>query len=415
MIKEYYSYNTQESRIQIEDSQIEAVKNKNITKKSVRVFNEDKKICALAASVGNTSDDELEQKAISLLSLDIPYDYELEQNTKGHFNKEILRIKDSQELELFTAKLLEDLKNLSNNFVVSGAVNTITTQKTIKNSLNLDLSVRKTVLDIDCSLKQKGSGNIYDSGVGFSGFDITDEDYKDFLKNADFVANACLSEIVPLETKKYKVLLGGGMLLTKFYSDVNAIEYEEKSSLLAGKLNTRIFNENININECNDYAPFATFIPFDDEGIIRNKELIIVENGVLKNIQYYKLRAKKYGKSTTGNGFREYNSNMYIYSGLFRFLGVNQKISDLISDDLVVIPYISSGGDYLPNGNFSMPIQMAFVFKNGKFIGKAPQITLTGNYLDCFNKDFISLGYNDLWKKIEDETYVYCDLMVNLN
>ncbi|MCL2065525.1 MAG: metallopeptidase TldD-related protein [Candidatus Cloacimonetes bacterium] len=415
MIKEYYNLNTQESRVQIEDSQIEAVKNKNITKKSVRVFDEEKKTCALAASVGNVPDGELEQKAINLLSLDIPYDYELEQNTKGHFNKEILRIKNSQELEKFTAKMLEDLKNISHKFVVSGAVSSVTTQKTLKNSLNLDLSARKTVLNLDCMLKQKGSGNIFDTGVNFAGFDITDEDYQDFLKNADFIASACLSEIVPLETKKYRVLVKSGLLLRKFYSDVKAIAYEEKSSLLAGKLNTSIFKENININECNDYETFTTYIPFDDEGIIRNKELIIVENGILKNIQYDKLRAKKYGKTTTGNGFREYNTNTYISSGPFRFLGVDQKISDLISNDLVVIPYISSGGDYLPNGNFSGPIQMAFVFKNGKFIGKAPQITLTGNYLECFNTDFISLGCNDLWKTIEDETFVYCDMMVNVN
>ena len=415
MIKEYLTANNQETRIQIEDSKIDATKTKNITQKSVRVFDKEKKILSLAAAVGNVSDDELEKKAIDLLALGIPFEYELEKDTKGNFIKEKLSIKDNIELETLTERILNDLKDISKDFVISGVVSTNTAKRTLKNTLHLDLSVQRTLIDCSLSLKQKGSGNIFDAGAGFSGFDITDKKYQDFLKETEFIAKACLSKEVPLENKIYKVLSNSWNLTRKFHSDINGIEYEEKTSLLAGKLNEKVFNENFCINECHDYENLNIFVPFDHEGIVRKEELVIVDKGVLKNVFFDKKQAHKYGKVSTGNGFREYNTNPLISSRGIRFLGVETKVTDLISDSIVIVPFISSGGDFLPNGNFSLPIQLAFVFENGKFIGKAPQITLIGNYLDCFNKDFIALGKNDLLEEMLSETMVLCNMRVNVN
>ncbi|MCL2063428.1 MAG: metallopeptidase TldD-related protein [Candidatus Cloacimonetes bacterium] len=415
MLKEYYTINNNEIRVQIEDSKIDAIKNKNITYKSVRVFDEEKKILSLASAVGNVPDSELEKKATNLLSLNIPFEYELERDTKGNFKKDKLSIKDSQSLEKFTEKVLNDLKDVSQNFVINGAVYTTRYKKSLKNSLGLDLSSEQTYLVCTLMLKQKGSGNIFDTGAAIYGFDITENQYQNFLNDTKFVTNACLSKEVTLESGKYKILCEDNYLLRKFYSDVMGDEYEEKSSLLTGKLNEKIFHESISINECHNYEKFVTFLPFDDEGIVRKEELVVVDKGVLKSIFYDKKKAKKYGKVSTGNGFRSYNSNPGISPRGFRFIGVEKSAKELIADDLVIIPSISSGGDFLPNGNFSLPIQMAFVFKNGEFIGKAPQITLTGNYLDSFNKDFIAIGKNDILPEALNETLILSNMTVNVN
>jgi PmbA protein len=411
MIKEYFKLQTIESAIMIEDSQIKSYKNQNLTEKSVRVFDPDRKMLALAAAKGNVPDTELENKAIDLLSLNMPYDYEHEQNHTAEFTKDILNITD---LAGFTEKVLQDLSDISKNYVLSGKSSISQKFTTLRNNLNLDLSRKVSLLSCYLSMKLKGGGNIMDAGTGISGFEITEEKYNDFLRDSDFIASATMSDEVNLENKQYKVLCGQGTLLNKFRQDINAVAYEEKSSLLADKLGQRIFHESVNINESRINDDTETFIPFDHEGIITTNDQIIVTNGILQTIVYDKKRAKKYGHTATGNGYRSYNTNPGINLCTLLFPGDFPLCSDLIADDIVIVPFISSGGDFLPNGNFSLPVQMAFVFKNGKFIGKAPQITLTGNYLESMNSDFVAIGRNDILKNTLEKNLILTRTMVNV-
>jgi PmbA protein len=413
MIKEYFSYKTVDSTILIEDSQIKSYKNQNITDKSVRVFDEKKMIFAMSAAKGNVPDAELENKAIDLLSLNMPYDFEHERELTATFTKDKLSITD---LEGFTQKILSDLSDVSKHFVLSGRSMIRKSELNLKNNLNLDLHCQKQSIGSSLSMKLKGSGNIMDSQAWIRGFDISDEVYADFLKDTDFLARACLADEVKLENKRYKVLCPDYLLLGKFMDDISGVEYEEKTSLLSGKLSEQIFHESVDIYECRVDDEQASFTPFDHDGIITVRDQALVKNGVLKTIVYDKKRAKKYGKEATGNGYRQYNStrtNIYLVG--LKFKGELSLCSDLISDDVVIIPYISSGGDFLPNGNFSLPTQMAFVFQNGKFIGKAPQITLTGNYLECMNKDFIAIGKNDILKNALPNSLIMTSATINVN
>jgi PmbA protein len=415
MIKEHFSIQNDEISIDVQDSKIHSVKNKNITRKSVRIFDQNKKILALSAGVGNIDDNELENRANELINLNIPYNYELEKDTQGTFNKEKCSIKDYAELETMVNKILDDLKDISKDYVLSGKSNLNRYSITLKNSDNLDLKCKRDSVNIGFSMKLKGSGNILDAFTNISGFDITDEKYANFLKDTDFIAKACQSEIIPLENKEYKVLFQEDMILQKFYSDISGTEYEEGTSLLAGKKNQIIFNENIIIKECYDDEANSIFIPFDHEGIVRTDYLTIVENGLLKTILYDKKKAAKYETISTGNGFRAYNSHPNIGCRGLIFDNVKMTANELIADEFVIIPFINSGGDFLPNGNFTFPTMLAFVFKNGKFIGKAPQISITGNYLDCFNKNFISLAKNDILKEMMNQTLILSNAMVNVN
>jgi PmbA protein len=411
MIKEYFSVRSEETIVKIEDSQIKMVNNKNIVRKSVRVFDEDKKILALAAAVGNIPDAELEEKAKSLLSLNMPYNYELEKDTQGKFVKDKCNVNP----ETLATEALKDLKEYTKDFVFDGNSATYKVTNTLRNSLGLDLSLTRGMLRLGFTIRQKGSGNIMDTGNGFGYFDLTDERYQQFLKNTDFVCKACQSEKVALENKPYKVLMNYSYLLRKFLTDITAIPYEEKSSLLAGKLGTQVFHESVNINDCYDIDDLVVYIPYDHEGIVAKAELPVIENGVLKNILYDKKTAQKYGKTTTGNGFRNYNSNPAVYNKNLVFKNVERLTSELIADEYVIVPYISSGGDFLPNGNYSLPIQMGFVFKNGKFIGKTPQLTITGNYVDSLSKDLIGLSKNDVFKELLEETLVLSEIVVSIN
>jgi len=411
MIREYYSDQRETVSAIIEDGKIKAVKSKNITEKSIRVFDVDNHIFALSAGVGDVSDAELESKAKDLLSLKMPFQYELERDSKADFKKDILTITD---IEAWTQRYLTDLNAICSDFVLSGTASIYTLTNTLRNDLNLQLSMQKSSLSCGLSLKQIGSGNIDDAELSIDGYDITPQKYDDVLKSADLICNAVRSKEVTLVNGRYKILFATYYILQKFYGDIRGNDYEAKSSLLAGRLGEQIFSENISLNECHDNVDYVTFNPYDDEGIIRHTELPIVQNGVLKNIIYDKKIAQKYGKLSTGNGFRSYNTNPGIGNRYLTFPGVTATASSMIGDDTVILPLISSGGDFLPNGNYSLPVQLALVFKNGVFVGKAPQISLTGNYLETLNKDFVGVCKNDVVKEMATPELVYAEATVSV-
>jgi len=411
MIREYFANHEEESTVVIEDGQIKALKSKNITSKSIRVFDEKNHIFALSAGVGDVSYSELEAKALDLLSLQMPFKYDLERDVSAHFVKDILTITD---IEAFTQRFLDDIYQICPDFVLSGNATITKFQNTLRNDLHLDLSRQRNSLGCGIGLKLKGSGSIDDAYTSISGFDISPQKYDNVLKSTELLCNTSRSKEVSLADGTYKILFVPYQLLGKMESDICGEAYETKSSLLAGRLGEQIFHENITLIECHDSDEYETFVPYDHEGIIRKHELPIIENGILKNILYDKKTANKFGKTSTGNGFRHYNANPTAYPRTLIFPQPSVNATSLIADDTVIVPVISSGGDFLPNGNYSLPIQLALVFKNGVFAGKAPQLSITGNYLETLNKDFICICKNDILKELMSANLIFANAIVTV-
>lgn len=81
----------------------------------------------------------------------------------------------------------------------------------------------------------------------------------------------------------------------------SARQVMEKQSFLTDKVGTKLFGENITLlDDC--YHPLQSGQPFDGEGVPRQR-LVLVEKGVVKNLCYDRLTAKKEGKEPTGHGF----------------------------------------------------------------------------------------------------------------
>ncbi len=79
----------------------------------------------------------------------------------------------------------------------------------------------------------------------------------------------------------------------------NGLRYEEGESFVSGKLNQKIFGENITIyDDATD--PRGLIAPFDFEGVPKTKQTL-VEHGIAKSICYDTLLGDKYGKKRTGH------------------------------------------------------------------------------------------------------------------
>lgn len=415
MIKETFVMERNDFTAKIVDGTTKALRTQTIKENGLRLFNPEKKIFALSAAIGDISEDELLEKANAILPLGLEYDYELESQKTGLFIKK-QNIPENLDAVRETSELfIKDLSKISDKIVYNGNVSSSIKKLFLKNSLDLDLSMERYSFSASLMMKLRGSGNILDAFTALETFNLNDKNYQQFLKDTELIVKVCTSDVVPLKNMKYKVLFNSSIILNKFRSDIIGSAYEQKSSLLSGKLYEKIFDERINISEVYDDDELVCFVPFDHEGMVRESQLPIVEKGVLKSIVFDKKQAKKYNKISTGNGFRSYNSNPSTALRSIRLHGDLKLSSELINYDTVVFPIVSSGGDFLPNGNYSFPVQLALVFKNGKLLGKAPQLSLTGNYLDTLNKDFVSLAKADIMPSLVNPVNImaYADITAN--
>lgn len=97
---------------------------------------------------------------------------------------------------------------------------------------------------------------------------------------------------------KYTVVLTPAAVLdlTGFmFWDFSGLAVLDQRSFLNNRIGTKLFGENITIAD-DVYHPLQSHAPFDGEGVSR-RQVILVENGVIKNLVYARATAEKMRKS----------------------------------------------------------------------------------------------------------------------
>jgi len=90
-------------------------------------------------------------------------------------------------------------------------------------------------------------------------------------------------------------------LVGQMFGDFGATSLRDQRSFLTGRLGTKLFGENIHIDD--DVAhPLQAGVPFDGEGVPR-KKLTLVKAGVPLEVAYSRSSAQREGVAPTGHGF----------------------------------------------------------------------------------------------------------------
>lgn len=103
---------------------------------------------------------------------------------------------------------------------------------------------------------------------------------------------------------RYTVILEPAAVLDlvgQMFSDFSGTALEDKRSFLTGRLNEKLFGDNINISD-DVYHPLQAGPAFDGEGVPRRR-LALVENGVPREVAYSRAAARRAGVEPTGHGF----------------------------------------------------------------------------------------------------------------
>ncbi|HWZ44194.1 MAG TPA: TldD/PmbA family protein [Candidatus Saccharimonadales bacterium] len=179
----------------------------------------------------------------------------------------------------------------------------------IINSRGLSAFHRQTSAEVSITMLAPDSS-------GWQKFNSPDVTTVDHLRLAEVAAQKARDSRTPRELSpgKYTVVLEPSAVLDlvgfMFY-DFSGLAILDQRSFLNNRIGTRLFGENISIAD-DVFHPLQSGSPFDGEGVAR-KKIVLVENGVVRNVVHArgtaeKMRRSQYaGKSggiiATGHGF----------------------------------------------------------------------------------------------------------------
>jgi len=216
--------------------------------------------------------------------------------------------------------------------------------------------------------------------------------FHDILKPKDLGANAAELAIKKLNPKKIKSeklnIIFDKRIAKSFLSDlssaISSSSIARGTTFLKDKLNKKIFNEKINIQDKGDIKRANGSRYFDREGV-KIKSLDLVKNGYLNDLLIDTYNGKKIKMQS--NGRSSGSTNLYFLNGSMSF---NELINS--SKRILYINETIGRGSNLITGDYSVGAS-GLMIENGEFSYPVSEITIASNLNDIFNN--ISLA-NDL-------------------
>ena len=414
MIQELLTQSQKELKVEITASEISSFRTKEITKSEARVFADGK--VTSASYVGEIEDSKLYDRCLDQRDAAVPYDYDLPENSK--YSESLIGPGPScaEKLHEFTESALSRLKQANDRFLYSGGSASSIIRESLRNSKAVDLSIEYESVEWWVAFKHKSSANIMDGGFEFR--TLEQPDVAEFIeRNLPFL-DAFENE-VPLSPGPKVVVFNhaeGLSLLAKLSESLRIDKYKDNSALYSGKMGEQLFNEQLDLYDVNFSPQHGIASPFDGEGTLRNQpRLPLIERGVIKNLICDLRYAKKYGAASTGNGSRSFDSGARL---AFNHLSIgrgSESWSQLLGQfDECIFVGMAGGGDFVDNGDFSSPVQLAFLIKDGKVMGRLPQMTVKSSLQEMFGPKLMAIS-KDGFLKSDLNPCVFIEMEVLLN
>lgn len=375
------------SSIKIEENKIIEFKRTNSIMNSFRVLKDG--FLGVHYQEGDIADDIGYARAEENLVLKRPYKFGHETG-KRHRDKTEKELTDKELMELAKEALLY-IHSKYPDFTFKGNVSRNATFMSMTNTSGLDYSNRDQTVNIDISFKHRDSKDITDGwfGIGMRDFDI--QKFYDMADNylSNFTNEVPLPDEIIVQMQYYS-------LLGKLHESLDAEKMCLGTSLLSGKIGEKVFAENFNlVHDVSDKECWHTMF-FDGEGVtVENDIMPFIENGVLLRGYSDKKVADKYGVEHTGSANATLSDIPSNGNVNLRITRSDKTIRELLNGRMTVIPVRYSGGGFNDKGEYTMPVQMAYLCDGDKIIGRLPEFTLVSSMPDMFGDDFIGVGSDD--------------------
>jgi PmbA protein len=394
VIREIITGHNASIKLGIVDSQIGSVRTQAEEETAVRVF-EDGQV-GIASAVGQVDLDRLTANARDGLSFEIAYPVAPAGSVKLH-REHAGENRSVDALVATTNQVLQALTSAFPNFVYSHGVQQSTMGWRMENDNGLDLSYSRTELDMSFVLKEKGSGNIFDTFVTASGPDIdVDETIARFLTHIRAFSNPAGA----LPTGPQRIVFpgieghAGDTLVKLLRSDLVARSLATGASVFSGKVGTgeALFHPALQIVDTRD-ADRRRVCPFDMEGTLRDRpDLDLVRDGCVVQAVASRRDAVRYDVPATGSAVGDLAQLPVSGIGRLDFGATAPTLVDLLDGEPAIMLWFESGGDLTRTGDIALPgIVLLRVEADGQVSGRYPAGTLTGNLYDVLGKNLIGV------------------------
>ncbi|HHU30911.1 MAG: metallopeptidase TldD-related protein [Bacillota bacterium] len=383
MNREFLALNGKQAAVRIRNTGIEAVRVRDIISKGVRVYKDGK--IGIAGSIGDVPDSVLLDNAIDNLSAGIEYPYSLSGNKTDHRDYSA-GLMSQEELLGHAESVLDILRREYSDFDFSETISFNEVVLHMHNTEGLDLKHKDAFFSLGLVLNEKKSANLMDGSLSYRGRRFDPEKFWAF--NRLFLeANRRRVELPERDILPVFTL---GSLAVGFLTDnLNGERYATGSSLFSGKIGRQLFNEKITLEQNRD-PRLANQAFFDMEGVVMpDDRCVMIKNGKLINVFTDKRNAALYNLPHTGSASGDIDGIPELAGAPLRFRTDSRNLEEALDGRKAVFVWITSGGDFTPDGTFAAPVQVSFLFDGERLIGKLPEFTIRSHLNKMLGDDYI--------------------------
>jgi len=392
--------------LKAEGNKIVSSKKSSIQRNGFRRFEND--LMIQTSSLGETNLERLLIESKKYGGLGAAHNFGFSKEVKDHRKSNSV---NSDALESYKVAL-SNLVDKYPDFVFSGQCVVSNKNVFLNSSYGLDLSTAGGIIDWYIIYQRKGSGNMLDGYMFGQG-------------NQNTIFESVKNQEVFLEGQNFKIDLQSGhypvllveekSVLKKLLESFMVNKYEEGSALYSGKLGAQLFNQKVEFYDSGYHPETGNYMFFDGEGTIRDHDLLLIKDGVFSSLVSDLRYANKYATHTTGNGLRGYNRGVSLdFKGLhFRKRDSSWK-EILKSFPTCIVGLLAAGGESNDLGEFSTPVQIGYIFKNGELEGLAPQITVKTSIDQFLGSKLIDIS-SDGFMSDKGEACVISEMEVMVN
>ncbi len=382
------------STISVADGKIESVRSNDEVQTGLRLF--DGQHIAVAGALGRADEAELEQRARQALELQIPYPFEPAAELRRAVDLPA-GLTDLGRALTEVETLLDELRSFK-DFSFSGKMKLVDQGFHLSNDSGLDLRARIACSAVSFLFKEANSGSVMDGYVSYVGREY---DGAAFMAHTREVLEAYRRPVALPAGEKLpvvRVASAGGMdtPFGFFAQALNARAFATGASALAKHHGETAFSPEFTLWQSRD--PEHTLGPFfDAEGVVNpDDRYALIDQGRVVTPYSDKKSAADFGLPLTGAASASYDGMPSLATPSFEAARSTRSVKELLGGEPGVLVWISSGGDYTPDGHYAAPVQLAFLFDGERLLGRLPQIRITSTVFDLFGADYLGVS-RDPW------------------
>lgn len=395
MIKELYQQTVREVSLNVSAGRVDSLRKKEITKSGCRVY--ENGFIGVAGYLGQPTADTW-AAAEAALARQVPA--APPETGKERVREQGEALIPAEEFRAGCEELLAGLRAEFPDFVLSNKLQMTDVEMRLENDAGLRYIDRKRSYAMVLLVKQAGSPDMYDSQLLAVSRRF---DREGWLAQARQVLTAHRTLLPMPEGERFLILdsamgdaLGNFSILDKALS---GREYLAGTSLFQGKLGQQLFDPRVTLSY--DVAGtqwLARDDPFfDKEGTtLPGDRVNLIEHGVLRNLATNKKYAAQLGLASTGGAFGDYDSAPALAALPLILASTGETLEQLTAGRDCILPLIASGGDWTDAGDYATPVQCAYLYRDGKLVGRLPEFNLAVKLNDLFGKDFVGVSTDRL-------------------